>query len=112
VGRKAFSHRLIAVCQNLEDIAVALETQKPGKVLSAQQELRNCPVVFMFPGQGAQYVHMALELYQIESTFKRWIDYCAELLTSHLEVDIRNVLYPESKHTEVAEEQLKQTSIT
>ena len=51
VGRKAFRHRLIAVCQNLEDLAVALETQEPGKVLTAQQEPRNCPVVFMFPGK-------------------------------------------------------------
>ncbi len=111
VGRKAFSHRFTAVCQNLEDIAVALEMQKPGKVLSAQQAPRNCPVVFMFPGQGTQYVNMALELYQIEPTFKRWIDYCAEFLKSYVEIDIRNVLYPESTQTEVAEQLLKQTYI-
>src|SRR5258708_14587369 len=111
VGRKAFSHRFIAVCQDPEDIAVALETQEPGKVLSAQQAPRNCPVVFMFPGQGTQYVNMALELYQIEPTFKRWIDYCAEFLKSYVEIDIRNVLYPESTQTEVAEQLLKQTYI-
>jgi acyl transferase domain-containing protein len=112
VGRKAFRHRLIAVCQNLEDIAVALETQKPGNVFSVQQEPRNCPVVFMFPGQGTQYVNMALELYQIEPTFKRWIDHCAEFLKSHVEIDIRDVLYPNPTHIEVAQQLLKQTYIT
>ncbi|HEY4034594.1 MAG TPA: aminotransferase class III-fold pyridoxal phosphate-dependent enzyme, partial [Ktedonobacteraceae bacterium] len=107
VGRQAFSHRLITVCQNLEDIAAALETN----VLTTQQAPRNRPVVFMFPGQGTQYVNMALELYQTEPTFKRWIDYCAEFLKSHLEIDIRKVLYPESTQMEVAEQLLKQTYI-
>src|SRR5260370_12409281 len=54
---------------------------------------------------------MGLELYQIEPTFKRWIDYCAEFLKSYVEIDIRNVLYPESTQTEVAEQLLKQTYI-
>jgi phthiocerol/phenolphthiocerol synthesis type-I polyketide synthase E len=50
--------------------------------------------VFMFPGQGAQYVGMGLELYQSEPTFRAEIDRCCELLAPQLGLDLREQLYP------------------
>ena len=48
----------------------------------------------MFPGQGAQYVRMARELYEDEPVFRDAVDRCAELLEPHLGLDLREVLYP------------------
>ncbi|MTJ53555.1 SDR family NAD(P)-dependent oxidoreductase [Anabaena sp. UHCC 0253] len=91
IGRKIFDYRRLLVCQNSEQ-AVQLLTSKKG-VLTHHQKSCKPSVVFMFPGQGAQYVNMAAELYQTESVFANHINRCAELLKPHLGLDIREVIY-------------------
>ena len=51
-------------------------------------------VVFLLPGQGAQYVNMGRELYEHELAYRVAVDECAELLTEFLGLDIRQILYP------------------
>jgi amino acid adenylation domain-containing protein len=93
-GRHIFPYRRALVCRDHGDAAAAFEGRDPARVLTAACERKERSVVFMFPGQGAQYVGMAYELYQTEPTFRRSIDYCSELLLPHLGLDIRDVLYP------------------
>ncbi len=112
VGRKAFSHRRIIVCQNVNDAVSALEATDPRQMLTVYQERRNPPVVFMFSGQGAQYVNMGLELYRTESQFQKQIDRCSEILKPHLGMDLRDILYPAKQNVEEAAHKLKQTLIT
>jgi acyl transferase domain-containing protein len=113
-GRKAFTHRRIIVSQTLESAWNALETRDPKRVFSASVacETDNRPVVFMFSGQGAQYVNMGSDLYQAEPIFREAIDYCAELLKPHLDWDLRDLLYPTSERAEEAASRLSQTRIT
>jgi acyl transferase domain-containing protein len=96
VGRKAFNHRRMVVCQSLEDAWAALEKLDPKRVFSSSQiqESGAQSVAFMFSGQGAQYVNMGRELYQVESTFREVVDYCSEFLKPYLSVDLRQLLYP------------------
>jgi len=112
VGRKAFSHRRMIVCQNVNDAVSKLEAVDPNRVLTVYQERRNPPVAFMFSGQGSQYVNMGLELYRTESEFREHIDRCSEILQSHLSVDLRDILYPKEGNIEELAQRLKQTSIT
>jgi acyl transferase domain-containing protein/thioesterase domain-containing protein/acyl carrier protein len=96
VGRSIFNHRRMLVCKTVEDTVNALETQDDPRVLSQTVKNNDEPaIVFMFSGQGAQYVNMGLELYQTETVFREQVDHCAELLKPHLGLDLRNVLYPE-----------------
>ncbi|WP_460200413.1 type I polyketide synthase [Scytonema sp. NUACC21] len=111
IGRRAFNHRRIFVCQNIKDAVATLEIQDQQRVFTAYQEHREQPVIFMFSGQGAQYVNMGRELYSVEPTFRQHVDTCAEILQSHLGVDIRSLLYPTSQDTEKACLQLQQTAI-
>ena len=53
-----------------------------------------------------------MELYQVEPTFREQIDLCSEILKPHLEIDLRDVLYPSEAQAEAATNQLKQTAIT
>jgi acyl transferase domain-containing protein/thioesterase domain-containing protein/acyl carrier protein len=114
IGRSAFKYRRLLVCKSLEDAVSALETPDTKRVLTQTVNNDKKPaVVFMFSGQGSQYVNMGLELYQIESVFREQIDHCAEFLKPHLGLDLRTVLYPsQEQQTEVASQQLKQTAIT
>jgi len=111
VGRKAFAQRRAVICRDGDAVA-ALETLDPKTVYTSVQEPRERPVVFMFPGQGAQYVNMGLELYQVEPTFREQVARCCELLVAHLGFDLREVLYPGQERIEEAAEKLKQTYIT
>ncbi|MBC8152894.1 MAG: amino acid adenylation domain-containing protein, partial [Bacteroidetes bacterium] len=68
-------------------------------------------VVFLFPGQGSQYLNMGRELYTHEAAYRQAVDECAELLQAHLDVDIRQVMYPDVANSG-AKERLKNTRYT
>ena len=111
-GRHVFTHRRVVVAT---DAAQALERlQATGA--AAQPTLtplrRNPPVVFMFPGQGAQRVNMGRELYENEPVFRDVVDRCATTLRPELGLDLREILYPSPERTAWAEEQIVQTRIT
>jgi acyl transferase domain-containing protein len=63
VGRRSFEHRRMLVCRDVKDAVHALESRDEKRVLTAAVRAAHRPVVFMFPGQGAQYLNMGLGLY-------------------------------------------------
>ena len=97
VGRSAFNHRRIVIGQDLEDAVNTLDTLDGKRVFTHIQGSGDRPIVFMFPGQGAQYAEMALELYRTESAFREQVDVCSELLMPQLGLDLRDILYPKGK---------------
>ncbi|WP_445634031.1 type I polyketide synthase [Nostoc sp. DSM 114161] len=110
VGRRNFNHRRVLLCQNISDAIKTLTAPDQQGVFSSCSETRNHPIVFMFPGQGAQYVNMGRELYETESIFRQQIDDCCEFFQSHLNLNLKDILYPTTLGT--TEEKLKQTSLT
>ncbi|WP_308189135.1 non-ribosomal peptide synthetase/type I polyketide synthase [Nostoc mirabile] len=111
VGRRAFAHRRILVCDQLGEAVTALSSQAGEQVVTDYAPSSECPVIFMFSGQGAQYVNMARDIYQNEAVFREQVDYCAELLRPELGLDLRDILYPDSDFTDEAAQQLQQTAI-
>ena len=107
VGRQAFEHRRILVCSELDEAITTL----PEQVLTGYTKSSIPSVIFMFSGQGSQYVNMAREIYQNEAVFRQQVDYCAELLLPELGLDLRHILYPDSDQTDEAAQQLQQTAI-
>lgn len=112
IGRRAFKHRCALVYQDLDDLVKALKTKDPRRLLVSTQEPRPRSVVFMFPGQGSQYVNMGLHLYHAEPTFRSNFDLCSELLKPQLALDLRTVLYPPAEQVEASARWLTQTQIT
>jgi len=111
VGRREFNYRQMLVCQDRDDALQALETLAPQRVFTHFTEPCQKSVVFMFPGQGTQYVNMAWELYQTEPIFTEQVDRCCELLKPHIGLDLRHVLYPSEEKKEAAMQQLQQTNL-
>ncbi|NJR16416.1 MAG: SDR family NAD(P)-dependent oxidoreductase [Calothrix sp. CSU_2_0] len=96
IGRRTFEHRRCLLCQTTSE-AVEILTQPDSPQLFNQSSGNIQPsVVFLFPGQGSQYVNMGWELYKTESVFRSEIDSCCELLIPHLGLDLRNIIYPAS----------------
>ncbi len=112
VGRAAFNHRRVVVCRNNEDAVAALEAPDSTRRATAHQDKRDPGITFMFSGQGAQYPGMSSELYRTERVFRESVDQCAEILRPHLELDIRQALFPRDAAAEEAAQTLNQTAIT
>ena len=110
VGRWNLNHRRMVVCEDKEDGIKAL--LDPQRTFTHYQEPCNRSIVFMFSGQGSQYVNMGRELYENETVFREQVDYCCELLKPHLEADLRTILYPKEEKAEEATQKLQQTAIT
>jgi len=55
VGRSEFNHRRVLVCQDIEDAVSALQMEDSQRVFTHLLETEDRSIVFMFPGQGAQY---------------------------------------------------------
>jgi len=110
VGRWILNHRRMVVCQNQEDAIKAL--RDPQRTFTHYQEPCNRPVVFMFSGQGSQYVNMGRELYESETIFREQVDYCCKLLKPQLGLDLRTVIYPSKQKAQEATQKLQQTAIT
>ena len=111
VGRRRFRNRRIIVCQKIDEAAHAIGTVDPKNVYTNNEEMDKRDVVFMFSGQGSQYVNMAAELYQIEPTFRKTVDFCSEILIPQIGCDLRHIIYPIEEPIDEAARRLSQTSI-
>src|SRR5262249_38229459 len=108
-------HRLMLVCSDAMEAASALdgvESGNPRGLSTGVCEARERPVVFMFPGQGTQYVKMGRDLYETERAFRDAVDRCCELLQPDLGRDLRTVLYPARGMEKESAEALQQTDVT
>ena len=80
---------------------------------SAEFDGKRRPVVFMFPGQGSQYVAMGLGLYQRFAVFRDVVDDCCARLQGQLDCDLREVLFPPpGSDQDAAAARLRQTGYT
>ncbi|MEM6693028.1 MAG: type I polyketide synthase, partial [Planctomycetota bacterium] len=68
-GREAFAHRAAIVSATLDESIDSLESRKAPVFVSRKASSHSRDLVFMFPGQGAQYVRMGQNLYEHSSVF-------------------------------------------
>jgi acyl transferase domain-containing protein/glutamate-1-semialdehyde aminotransferase len=111
-GRRRFAHRRMLVCRDGAEAITSLRRPEAEHLVSTQCDARAAPVVFLFPGQGAQRVNMARGLYQGEAAFRTAVDECAETLQPELGLDLRTVLYPDAAGAAAAAALLEETRVT
>ncbi|HYO51727.1 type I polyketide synthase [Archangium sp.] len=112
VGRRRFEHRRVVVCRDASDARAALASRDPQRLLTQVRESAERPVIFMFPGQGAQYVGMGAGLYESEPVFRKHVDACCEQLLPHLGLDLRQLLFAPEAGREEATRALERTALT
>lgn len=107
-GRHLFLNRAAIPFRNREELLSMLGT----KVATTLKSPGKRPIVFMFPGQGNQYINMGLPLYETQEVFRNTIDECAEILKDELGFDIRTILFPTASAEEAASLKINETIIT
>ncbi len=91
LGRRAFPYRHAIVARDRSDAVDRLRaaTEQVGAAVAAANDL---PVIFLFPGQGAQHPGMAVDLYRTQPVFRSAIDEACELLLAEGGPDLRSLL--------------------
>jgi amino acid adenylation domain-containing protein len=108
-GRREFEYRRIVVARTVAEAAEALQAKDPKRVFTSLAGASSPDVVFMFPGQGAQYPGMARELFETEPIFHEAILECAEILRSRL--DLLAVFDPRNDDASVTATAMAQPAI-
>ncbi|MGZ3184822.1 MAG: type I polyketide synthase, partial [Telluria sp.] len=103
-GRHAFDWRLAVAAG---DAASAMESLSAARAVQVSSS-GPVPVAFMFPGQGAQYVNMARDLYERQPVFRSALDECFALLDEEL----RAIVFPAEGSEELAASVLNRTEWT
>ena len=112
VGRRHFKHRRLIVGGSHGEVIEAI-ANKDAQLIGTRELHEAAPgVVFMFPGQGSQYVNMGRDLCESEPVFKQHFDRCCELFSKEFGTSLRDIIFPNTGEKEQAAEQLKQTIYT
>ena len=96
-GRRAFEYRRAVACADMADAVRVLENRTAGRVLSHVHNSRDASVVFMFPGQGSQYLNMGADPYRSDAPFRADVDWCCDVLAQHLHLDLRTALFADER---------------
>jgi acyl transferase domain-containing protein/acyl carrier protein len=112
VGRRRFEHRRTVVSDGAAGAATALRSRDRQRSFTATSSATERPVVFMFPGQGAQYVGMTRGVYETETPYREALDACCERLEPLLGLDLRAELFAPREREAEAAERLRQTALT
>ncbi len=112
IGRRHLALREAIVAADPKDAIAQLRRNAERKAPAPKLANLNPEIVFLFPGQGSQYVNMGRNLYVQEPLFRRYVDACCDILKPHLDRDLRELLFPEAGDENTAAESLRDTYYT
>lgn len=92
-GRKKFNYSQLLMAQSSDALIRQLRQQDEDAKSSRHQVRRDVPSVWMFPGQGSQYMNMGRELYEREPVFTEALNECFTILEPLLGFDLREKLF-------------------
>lgn len=88
-GRAGFNYRMFIISPNIDELSVKLKQNQ--KIVNVSN-INSIQMVFMFSGQGSQYVNMAIELYELIPYFASIINECNNIAKNYLEHDVIEVI--------------------
>lgn len=96
-GRQHFDSRVSLVFNDKRELQELLEEKSSKSIsLTGNKKTQN-RIVFMFPGQGSQYVKMGRDLYLTNTLFREYMDKGFEFLKEVTDRDFKEILYPEKE---------------
>ena len=100
--RAPLAERRFVLAADCPELLTALQPAAGNPPTIVAKTMAQIPgtIVFLFPGQGSQYLNMGRDLYEKELVFRAAVDECAEILHEFSGLNIRQVLYPAPTSTE------------
>ena len=88
-GRAAFNFRKAGIYKTTD-----LLRQECLSYIKGEPHLVDAPIIFLFPGGGAQYLSMTKGLYYEYPYFKKQVDYCLQFLAKEEKLEVKTLLFP------------------
>ncbi|CCW30968.1 Polyketide synthase involved in xenocoumacin synthesis [Xenorhabdus nematophila F1] len=110
IGRGEHEYRTSFVIDNVKELKNALLHVKETNNIAEISFDQTPGIVFMFPGQGAQYINMARDLYNELGIFRTLLDECHEYLFERFGINLLALLYDEKNQDSI--EKLRNTQFT
>jgi amino acid adenylation domain-containing protein len=95
-GRNFYKHKTLLLGRNSHEIINNYEVLGPSELVKGVQNMTDPTTVFMFTGQGSQYVNMAKGLYDAFDIFKNIIDNAHDILFSQTTINLKELLFNDS----------------
>ncbi|AZV75710.1 SDR family NAD(P)-dependent oxidoreductase [Coxiella burnetii] len=113
IGRNHYDYRSAVVCETLSEALVQLKVEKE-KSYSPILKRNVSPkkIVFLFPGQGSQYIDTSRMLYEREPIYRRYLDECLQMASYHMGTNLHDILFPKKENQESAKSKLFQAQFT
>jgi amino acid adenylation domain-containing protein len=106
--RKEFDFRRFYIASSKHELGVKFPGQDWEKHTRRAKNGKAAEVVFMYPGQGAQYLDMGKDLYESEHVFRQALNEVADIFLEETGEDLLKVIYPSEPGAE-AEDVLRNT---
>lgn len=109
VGRKEFQFRRKFVSPDIKTSIEILTNKEKFSVSTNKVNNGNPSIVFLFPGQGSQYVTMAKELYYVEPLFAQEVDRCFEILDHIGRSNLKGMIFEQNLTSQKDDNEINQT---
>ena len=110
-GRQSFPHRSFVLAENVSGAIAALKNTERLFTSVANGDGKTRPVIFMFTGQGSQYINMGRRLYNQELAFRQEVDHCAGIIKNKVGFDLLAAIYPAPGSEAEASRLLQETAV-
>ncbi len=108
IGRQHFCCRLAFAASNIKQLSENLNSYRDANHCIGVSHSASYQRVFLFTGQGAQYLGMGRQLYCSQRYFRDIFNQCSELFETYLDRSITDLLFGEAS----SEHELQQTDLT
>ena len=112
VGRRPMPHRCAVVGRDRSTIVSALRADSGSKTLTSVADEAARSVVFMFPGGGAQFSRMGVELYEKEPAYRKAVAECLAVINPRLGQPLESLLFAGVENASSASRELERPSLT
>jgi acyl transferase domain-containing protein len=107
VGRRAFGERRALVADDAVDAAAALMARDARRLITGTAWKGAPSVVMLFPGGGAQYPRMGLDLYREEPRFRDELNRCFAVASRLGYEQLQSLIFPDDARVEAASRELE-----
>lgn len=108
-GRQHFPYRQFVVADSSSNCRQQFSELAKNELTTKAPFSESTKIVFMFSGQGSQYLNMTSDLYKESTVFKYAFDSCCDLLLKNHVADLRTILFSNDEENSSL---IQQTNIT
>lgn len=99
-GRHKLKYRTSFVCKSTEDL---YDLMCSSEVQIEMADNKKPKIIFMFPGQGSQYINMGIDLYKNEVVFRNELNKCFKIIKDITGEDYSKFIYSNYDNSEFRE---------